>query len=184
MTAYGPQRHTGRTSTGAAPRQWSSAQLRAWHLQVIRCPQARTAHRTAALLLHRATKHGASVYGSQVRMAEELHQVERTIRYHLAVLEQLGLISVRRCRPERDSSGQWSRRYSNNYVLCFAKNQVAPTGKRLPVRSLPGHTTSSAAALAVPLCVENPVLFDSEVARVALSAARAALRSVSARPGD
>lgn len=182
--------YNGRTTSKGTtpPRPWRSAQLRAWHLQVLRSPQARSAHRTASLLMHRAAKHGANVYGSQQNIADELHQVERTIRYHLAILESLGLISVRRCRPERGPDGRWSRRYSNAYVLTFPNVSSVSPGRtyrqRIASHAPTGHSQPSPAAFAGPACVQPHDEAPPEVARAALMAARQALRNAFVPPAE
>lgn len=185
MPAYPADRHNGRTTpigTDTGGRRWSPAQLRAWHMQVLRAAGAHAAHRTAGLLMNRAGRYGPSVYGSQVRLASLLGCAERTVRYHLQTLETLGLVKVKRCRPERDpATGKWSRRLSNCYVLTFPKSPDRPTGKPVPLRPLSGHTPTQPAASAGPAWVDLPPEQPPELARAALAAARAALRSASSR---
>lgn len=166
------------------PKRWSSGQVRAWHLRVLRSRHARASHRTAALLAHRASRHGANVYGCQTTMAAQTAVCERTVRYHVAQLEAAGLVSVRRCDPERDpATGRWFRRRANAYVLLFPPSP--PTGNGLPLRPLRGIQTPAPTQVGLPQVVENDSLtLDSsppsahEVAE-ALRIARSALK----RPG-
>lgn len=186
MSAYPPSHHNGRTTpigTDTNARRWTAGQLRAWHMQVLRAAGAHAAHRTAGMLMHRAGRYGSRVYGSQTTMATQLGCAERTVRYHLESLEKLGLVRVKRCRPERDpTTGQWSRRLSNCYVLTFGR-RVTPTGKPLPVSSLSGDAPSPQAGSPGPACVQPEQELPPEIARAALAAARAALRTACGRPG-
>lgn len=168
-----------------SPTTWSTARLRAWHLRALRTPGARSAHRTAALLALRAGRHGANVYGAQTKMAEQIKACERTVRNHVAALEDAGLISVRRTKPERDpSTGKWSRRLSNAYVLTFPPDEkpAHTYRKRLASQAPSGHTKPLAGPVQAPATVENsaPEAQTAPPARcfveAQLKAARLALR--------
>lgn len=183
MPEYPANTASGRTTpkgTRPAPERWSSQRIRAWQLAVLRHPEARRARGLATALACRAERYGASVYGSQVNLASLLGCAERSVRYHLAILQSLGLVRVVGCKPERDPrTGRWSRRMSNGYVLQFASSRrLTPTGKPVPVRPRRGIPQATPAALAGPAGVDIPPLAPPECARAALAAARAALQRV------
>jgi len=68
---------------------------------------------------------------SQQTLALECGVTDRTIRYWLTALEELGVVQVYRSKPKRQTDGTWTRQ-TNRYLLC--DRRATSTARSMPLR--------------------------------------------------
>lgn len=101
----------------------------------------------ALCLAARSNSTAKSVYGTQLKQADEIARSDRSVRRYRKELEEAGLITVVRSSPRRDEQGRFSRLFTNiyNFVVAPLKRQNQKTSPYRPdtgVRSNPTLTSS------------------------------------------
>ena len=112
--------------------------------------------RHAAVLVDKLAEYAALSdklpWPSQETLATECGVTDRTIRYWLTALEDLGVIQVYRSKPSRQRDGTWNRQ-TNRYLLCDHRARATPPTMPLRRRKTRNTTTFSPTGKQLPLTV-------------------------------